>query len=123
MLSLETEAAPGAAKVQTRKRNVIKLYRLNEKRTTNQQCTHNKLPTDLHCKNFVNNHRVNIQIGAECAEMCVQRVCIPTELPFCIPPLVVGHNDIKDFFLAFLEKAALSGRVFFPRPTALCHDR
>ena len=31
---------------------------------------------------FVNNHRLGMQIGAECAKSCVQRVHVPTEVPF-----------------------------------------
>ncbi len=56
----------------------------------NQQRTHNKLPTELRCRNFVNKHRLSIRSGAKQAKTCVQRVHILTELPFCIPPLVVG---------------------------------
>ncbi len=56
----------------------------------NQQHILNKLPTDLRCRNFVNNHRLSMQIGAKYAKTCMQRVQIPTELPFCIPSLVVG---------------------------------
>ncbi len=56
----------------------------------NQQRTVNKIPTELRCRNFVNKRRLSIQIGAKHAETYMQCVCIPTELPFCIPQLVVG---------------------------------
>ena len=38
----------------------------------NQQCILNKRPTELRCRNFVNKHRVSIQIGAKRAKA---RVC------------------------------------------------
>ncbi len=61
------------------------------RRLPNQQRTLNKLPTELQYRNFVNKHRLSIQIGAKCAKMCAQCVLhIPTELPFCLPPLLVG---------------------------------
>ncbi len=56
----------------------------------NQQRTLNKLPTELRCRNFANKHRLSIQIGTKHAKMCMRCVHIPTELPFCTPPLVVG---------------------------------
>ncbi len=41
---------------------------------------------------FVDKHQLHLQIGAKRAEMCMHCVhtYIPTELPFCMPPLVVG---------------------------------
>ena len=52
----------------------------------NQQCTLNKLLTELWCRNFVNKLRLSIQIGAQRAKnvraMCTVHVHIPTELPF-----------------------------------------
>ncbi len=59
----------------------------------NQQRTLNKLPPELRCRNLVNKHRLSIQVGAERAKTCMQRVYILTELPFCIPPLVVGQAE------------------------------
>ncbi len=56
----------------------------------NQQRTLNKLPPELRCRDFFNKHRLSTQIGAKRAKTCVQCAHIPTELPFCIPPLVVG---------------------------------
>ncbi len=54
---------------------------------------------------FVNKHRLSMQVGAERARMRMQRVRIPTELPFCIPPLLVGHNVfIKKHFLECKKK-------------------
>ncbi len=57
----------------------------------NQQRTFNKLPTELRCRNIVNTHRLSVQIGAKCAKTCMHSVHIPSELPFCMPPLVVGY--------------------------------
>ncbi len=51
-----------------------------------------KLPTELRCRNFVNVHRLSIQISAKCATTCMQRVRVPAELPFGIPPLLVGQT-------------------------------
>ncbi len=56
----------------------------------NQQHTLNKLPTEFRHRNFVNKHRLSIQISAKRAITCMQCVHIPTELPFCMPPLLVG---------------------------------
>ncbi len=47
-----------------------------------------KLPTELQCRNLVSKHRLSIQ-------MCMPRVHIPTQLPFCIPPLLVGHDVLQ----------------------------
>ncbi len=63
----------------------------------NQQRTLNKVLSELRCRNFVNNHRLSIQISAKRAKMCMQCVHVPTELIFCIPPLVVGY--VFFFFL------------------------
>ncbi len=63
----------------------------------NQQRTLNKLPTELQRRNFVNNHRLGMQIGTKHAKTCMRSVCIPTELPFCLPPLVVGHFFVGCF--------------------------
>ncbi len=60
------------------------------KKHPNQQRTLNKLPTELRCRNFANKHRLSVQIGTKRAKTCVQHVYIPTELPFCMPPLLVG---------------------------------
>ncbi len=57
--------------------------------------------------------------------MCTHRVlCIPTELPFCIPPLVVGYDITAAsffFFESWLEKATFSPSLpspFLPRTCA-----
>ncbi len=55
----------------------------------NQQRTLNRLPTDLRCRNFVTKHRLSIKIGARRVKTCMQCVRIPTELPFCMPAVVV----------------------------------
>ncbi len=62
------------------------------RRQPNQQRTLNKLPTDLRCRNFVNKHRLSIRISTKREKMCTQYVCVPTELLFCMPPLVVGSQ-------------------------------
>ena len=79
----------------------------------NQQRTLNKLPTGLRCRNFVNKHRLSIQVGAKRAETCMQRVHIPTELPLCIPPLVVGYEHGEDLF------SCLSRIMIAPPPTCV----
>ncbi len=56
--------------------------------TPNQQRTLNKLLPELRRRNFANKHRRSI--GAKRAKTCMRCESIPTELPFCIPPLVVG---------------------------------
>ncbi len=58
----------------------------------NQQRALNKLPPELRRRNFVTKHRLSTQIGAKRAKTCKQCVHIPTELPFCKPPLVVGQR-------------------------------
>ena len=57
----------------------------------NQQHTLNKLSTELRCRNFVNKHRLSMQIGAKRAKKKTRTRRVPTELPFCTPPLVVGY--------------------------------
>ena len=57
----------------------------------NQQRTLNKLPTELWRRNFVYMRQLSIQIGVKHAKTCLRRVRVTTELPFCMPPLVVGH--------------------------------
>ena len=74
----------------------------------NQQRTLNKLPTEFQCKNFVNNYRLSMQVGAKRAKTCMQCVlCISTELLFCIPLLVVKdeiffcpRGERSNFFFA-----------------------
>ena len=56
----------------------------------NQQHTVSKLLTEFRCRNFVNKHRLSIRMGVKRAKTCTQCVHVRTELPFCIPPLVVG---------------------------------
>ncbi len=56
----------------------------------NQQRTLNELLTEIRCKNFVDKHQPSIHIGTKRAKTCMQCVYIPTELPFCMPPLAVG---------------------------------
>ena len=46
-------------------------------------------------RNFVNKHRLSMQIGAKRGKKCLQCVHISTELPFCIPPLVVGSKFVQ----------------------------
>ncbi len=54
----------------------------------NQQRSLNKLPTELRCRNFGNKCHMSIQVGTR----RVHAVHILTELPFCVPPLVVGYD-------------------------------
>ena len=61
-----------------------------------QQRSLNKLLSELKCNFFfVRKHRLSTKIGTKCAKTCVQRACIPTELPFWIPPLVVGKAVVQ----------------------------
>ena len=60
-------------------------------RLPNQQRAFNKLPTELRCRNFVNKHPTEHTKSAPSVQKtCTRRVRVPTELPFCVPPLVVG---------------------------------
>ncbi len=72
-----------SVEAETEKRSVFQLG-------PNRQSTLNKLPTELRCRNFVNRHRLSIQIGAKRAKTCMRCVHILTELPFRKPQLVVG---------------------------------
>ena len=65
--------------------------------------------------------RLSIQIGAKRANTCMQCAHIPTELPFCIPPLVVGH-------LQCVVAVAVIAIIFFAKehtntfpPNIQCH--
>ncbi len=60
-----------------------------QKNPPNQQRT-----VKLRRRNFVTKHQLSIQIGAKRAKTCMQCVytCMPTELSFCISPLVVGQT-------------------------------
>ena len=72
-------------------------------------------------------HRLGLQIGAKCAKTCMQRVRIPTALPFCVPPLVVGQRNkciviAHGYFRTSPHKEAVSKlkdcfKVAFARPT------
>ncbi len=54
--------------------------------------SHNKLPIEPRCGNFVTKHRLSVpNRHPKRAKMCMQRVRIPAGHPFCMPPLVVGH--------------------------------
>ncbi len=60
----------------------------------NQQRTLNRLPPELRCKNYVIKHRPSVQVGSQtCKDAYMQSVRIPTELPFCTPPLLVGNTQ------------------------------
>ncbi len=59
----------------------------------NRQRTLDRLPAELLRRNFVNKHRLSMQVGGKRAKTCVQRVRVPTELQFCVPPLVVGQES------------------------------
>ena len=56
----------------------------------NLQRTLNKLLSELQCRHFVSKHQLSMQFGAKmCKKTCVR---CATELPFCVPPLVVGKS-------------------------------
>ncbi len=81
---------------------LIKLLNLQP----NQQRTLNKHPAELWCRNFVNKHRLSIQVSAKHAKTCMQLVHIPTNLPFCIPLFVVGRvflSNNDNVFCTFWE--------------------
>ena len=68
-----------------------KKYEEGKEKIPNQQRTLNKLPPQLRCRNFVNKHRLSIRIGTKRAKnVHAMRTYIPTELPFCLAPLMVG---------------------------------
>ena len=83
--------------------------------TLNQQRALNKLPTEFRCRNFVNKHRLSIQICAKRAKKCMQRVHIRTELPFCMPNqgslfLFLPSLFWPDKFLGNVEDDSEAGR-------------
>ena len=80
----------------------------------NQQRTLNMLPSELRCRNFVNKHRLSIQVGAKRAKTCMQCVHIPTEPPFCIPPLVVGMARSRQAYELGLCSSLCQGRIGAP---------
>ena len=59
-------------KTSSLKKNVaLKLFSKKNLRLPNQQCTLNKLPTELRCRNLVNKNRLSIQIGRQrCKNVC-----------------------------------------------------
>ncbi len=68
----------------------------------NQQCTLNKFSTELQCRNFINAEHTNqCQM---CKKKCMQCVYITTELPFCMPPSVVGwQSPLRGFFFSLVS--------------------
>ena len=49
---------------------------------------------------IVTKHRLGMLIGAQTCEKCAFNIVrIPTELPFCMPPLVVGYVQLRLPFL------------------------
>ena len=77
------------------------------KKVPNQQQILNKLLTELQCRKFANKHQLSKQFDAKRAKMSVQCVNILTELPFCVPPLVVGQDrefEKKVVFSSFFLK-------------------
>ena len=61
-----------------------------------------------------NKHWLSIQIGAKRAKMCVHCAYISTELPFCIPPLVVGyctHTECR-YVKAFLPGCLMNAFIW-----------
>ncbi len=62
--------------------------------TNNALLTNFRLSSE--CRNFATEHRLSMQVGAKRAKTCMQCVrCVPTELPFCMPPLVVGQQHCE----------------------------
>ena len=45
---------------------------------------------------FVTNPRLSMQVGTKCEKTCVQHVHVLTELPFCMPPLLVGKGRERE---------------------------
>ena len=62
----------------------------------NQQRTLTKLFPELRCRNFVTKRRLSMQIVAKHTKKkpCVQHEHVLTELPFCMPPLLVGFASL-----------------------------
>ncbi len=107
----------------------------------NQQRTLNKVPTELRCRNVVIKHRLSMQIGAQrVLKTCMQPVHIPTELPSCIPPLVVGkgtsptgfpgltassHHHLSGFqghLESMLDDGGIGGSDDIPKPISTQKD-
>ena len=92
----------------------------------NQRRILNKLPTELRHRNFVNKHRLSMQIGANGAKLSMQRLHILTELPFCTPPLVVGKQQQKQQqqqqpTISPLFSASGNDMLYLPPPTPPPH--
>ncbi len=84
----------------------------------NQQWTLNKLPTELRCSlNFVNKHRLSKQVQKTCMQ-CVVSMYILTELPFCIPLLVVGKK-LCYFCILWKNNLSLTVPLFLPSTTVV----
>ncbi len=62
----------------------------------NRQRTLNKLATELRCRNFCRQAPTGHAKSAPkaCKKTCLQCVHVPTELPSCMPPLVVGSTRL-----------------------------
>ncbi len=58
--------------------------------------------------------QLNMQIGAKRARTCAQRVHVPTELPFCIPPLVVGHA-VQAYYTTIVPVRQTAALPLLPR--------
>ena len=71
--------------------------------TNNALLVNFRLSSDA--ENFVNKHRLSIQVGVKRAKMCLQCKHAPTELPFCTPPLVVGYIWRVDCTTAHTKKS------------------
>ncbi len=82
----------------------------------NQQRTLNKLPTELRRGNFCyqasTGHASRWQIVQKHVTHCVH---LPTELPFCMPPLVVGYSSFLGSSLAIFTQQFLSHPASLPR--------
>ena len=68
--------------------------REGEEMRPNQQCTLDKLPTELRCRKFVDEHRLRMQIGAKRAKkkpVHATWYIFRLSFHFCTPPLMVGR--------------------------------
>ncbi len=84
-------------------RSDSRLNMLCKQQQPNQQRTLNKFLTELRCRKFCQeaptehtNRAPNVQ------KTRMQCVCIPTQLPFCTPPLVVGNPLFRKQTLQFI---------------------
>ena len=73
------------------------IFALLAEQEPSQQRTLNKLLSELRSRNFANEHRLSILIGAKCAKTLAHCVCISTELPFCMPTVGGWESLMKNW--------------------------